>query len=189
MCVLDCAPSALKMLHSSTEFMPYVIFVGAPGMETLKQIYAERRATGGSQKNLAVFTFTFCLRIRMYKHYYLRYFFLYSLIDKAQFGIVQGEHGHLSHLHHFMRYYFYNIYIKVLTNPYFILTSSGWWSRYDRWGERPTATQIRQIHRHGAGQRWFRRNIPQGRRGTGSTESRTPMGSRQLDLLENINCC
>lgn len=54
MCVLDCAPSALKMLHSSTEFMPYVIFVGAPGMETLKQIYAERRATGGSQKNLAV---------------------------------------------------------------------------------------------------------------------------------------
>lgn len=54
MCVLDCAPSALKMLHNSTEFMPYVIFVGAPGMEQLKQIYAERRATGGSQKNLAV---------------------------------------------------------------------------------------------------------------------------------------
>lgn len=54
MCVLDCAPSALKMLHNSTEFMPYVIFVGAPGMEQLKQIYAERRATGGSQKNLTV---------------------------------------------------------------------------------------------------------------------------------------
>ena len=56
MCVLDCAPSALKLLHSSTEFMPYVIFIGAPGMEQLKQIYAERRATGGSQKNLAVTT-------------------------------------------------------------------------------------------------------------------------------------
>lgn len=56
MCVLDCAPSALKMLHTSTEFMPYVIFIGAPGMEQLKQIYAERRATGGSQKNLTVMT-------------------------------------------------------------------------------------------------------------------------------------
>lgn len=55
MCVLDCAPSALKMLHTSTEFMPYVIFIGAPGMEQLKQLYAERRATGGSQRNLTVF--------------------------------------------------------------------------------------------------------------------------------------
>lgn len=54
MCVLDCSPSALKILHSNPEFMPYVIFIGAPGMETLKQIYAERKATGGSQKNLAV---------------------------------------------------------------------------------------------------------------------------------------
>lgn len=54
MCVLDCAPSALKMLHNSTEFMPYVIFIGAPGMEQLRTLYAERRATGGSQRNLAV---------------------------------------------------------------------------------------------------------------------------------------
>lgn len=56
MCVLDCAPSALKMLHSSTEFMPFVIFIAAPGMEQLKQLYAERRATGGSQRNLSVST-------------------------------------------------------------------------------------------------------------------------------------
>lgn len=54
MCVLDCAPSALKLLHNSPEFMPFVIFVAAPGMEQLKQLYAERRATGGSQRNLAV---------------------------------------------------------------------------------------------------------------------------------------
>ncbi|XP_055296279.1 protein PALS2 isoform X4 [Sitodiplosis mosellana] len=53
MCVLDCAPGALKMLHNSTEFMPYVIFIAAPGMEQLKQLYAERRVTGGSQRNLA----------------------------------------------------------------------------------------------------------------------------------------
>lgn len=54
MCVLDCAPNALKMLHNSPEFMPYVIFIGAPGMEQLRQLYAERRATGGSQRNLSV---------------------------------------------------------------------------------------------------------------------------------------
>ncbi|XP_055684843.1 protein PALS2 isoform X2 [Lutzomyia longipalpis] len=53
MCVLDCAPSALKLLHNSQEFMPFVVFIAAPGMEQLKQIYAERRATGGSQRNLA----------------------------------------------------------------------------------------------------------------------------------------
>jgi len=52
MCVLDCAPSALKLLHSSPEFMPFVIFIAAPGMEQLKQLYAERRAAGGSQRNL-----------------------------------------------------------------------------------------------------------------------------------------
>jgi len=54
MCVLDCAPSSLKMLHNSTEFMPYVVFIAAPGMEQLKQIYSERRATGGSSRNLTV---------------------------------------------------------------------------------------------------------------------------------------
>ncbi|CAO1381367.1 unnamed protein product [Diamesa tonsa] len=52
MCVLDCAPSALKLLHNSPEFMPFVIFIAAPGMDQLKQLYAERRATGGSQRNL-----------------------------------------------------------------------------------------------------------------------------------------
>lgn len=54
MCVLDCAPSALKLLHNSSEFMPFVIFIAAPGMDQLKQLYAERRAFGGSQKNLTV---------------------------------------------------------------------------------------------------------------------------------------
>ncbi|GAB0098548.1 hypothetical protein DMENIID0001_142920 [Sergentomyia squamirostris] len=53
MCVLDCAPSALKLLHNSQEFMPFVVFIAAPGMEQLQQIYAERRATGGSSRNLA----------------------------------------------------------------------------------------------------------------------------------------
>lgn len=53
MCILDCAPNALKVLHHSTDLMPFVIFIAAPGMEQLKQIYAERRATGGSKGNLS----------------------------------------------------------------------------------------------------------------------------------------
>ncbi|CAH1175958.1 unnamed protein product [Phaedon cochleariae] len=39
MCVLDCSPISLKMLHNSSEFLPYVIFVAAPGMEQLKNLY------------------------------------------------------------------------------------------------------------------------------------------------------
>uniref|UniRef100_A0A1B6CDZ8 MAGUK p55 subfamily member 6 n=1 Tax=Clastoptera arizonana TaxID=38151 RepID=A0A1B6CDZ8_9HEMI len=52
MCVLDCSPTALKMLHNSSEFMPYVIFVAAPGMELLKQMYNFSRSTGTSSRNL-----------------------------------------------------------------------------------------------------------------------------------------
>ncbi|XP_055632984.1 protein PALS2 isoform X2 [Toxorhynchites rutilus septentrionalis] len=52
MCVLDCAPSALKILHNSAEFMPYVIFIAAPGMEQLKLLYSERRSGQGSMKSL-----------------------------------------------------------------------------------------------------------------------------------------
>ncbi|XP_036320487.1 MAGUK p55 subfamily member 6 isoform X2 [Rhagoletis pomonella] len=51
MCILDCAPSTLKFLHNSQELMPFVIFIAAPGMEQLRHIYSERRATG-STKNL-----------------------------------------------------------------------------------------------------------------------------------------
>ncbi|XP_065080151.1 protein PALS2 isoform X2 [Ochlerotatus camptorhynchus] len=53
MCVLDCSPTALKTLHNSTEFMPYVIFIAAPGMEQLKQLYSERRSASGSVRSLA----------------------------------------------------------------------------------------------------------------------------------------
>ncbi|XP_062546841.1 protein PALS2 isoform X2 [Armigeres subalbatus] len=52
MCVLDCSPTALKILHNSAEFMPYVIFIAAPGMEQLKQLYSERRSAHGSVKSL-----------------------------------------------------------------------------------------------------------------------------------------
>nr|CAG4649181.1 EOG090X032R [Scapholeberis mucronata]SVE93514.1 EOG090X032R [Scapholeberis mucronata] len=52
MCVLDCSPNALKTLHNSPEFMPYVIFLAAPGMEQLKSIYENARY---SSRNLGTF--------------------------------------------------------------------------------------------------------------------------------------
>lgn len=89
MCVLDCSPNALKMLHNSTEFMPYVVFIGAPGMETLKQLYAERRVTGGSQRNLAVnIFFTFVWLVSPTQHPKSIVSLDFSLIAKAQFDIV-----------------------------------------------------------------------------------------------------
>ena len=59
MCVLDCSPAALKTLHNSTEFMPYVIFIAAPGMEQLKTLYDLGRSTGASNRNLSVRFSTF----------------------------------------------------------------------------------------------------------------------------------
>jgi len=29
MCIIDCSPTVLKILHSSPEFMPYVVFLSA----------------------------------------------------------------------------------------------------------------------------------------------------------------
>lgn len=77
MCVLDCAPNALKMLHNSTEFMPYVIFIGAPGMEQLKQLYSERRINGGSQRNLSVrqreTQFSFSISFNLFPSIFLQF--------------------------------------------------------------------------------------------------------------------
>ncbi|KAF5308813.1 hypothetical protein FQR65_LT06046 [Abscondita terminalis] len=55
MCILDCSPQSLKLLHNSTDFLPYVIFIAAPGMEQLKDLYDVSRSTGNlkaSNRNL-----------------------------------------------------------------------------------------------------------------------------------------
>lgn len=57
MCVLDCGPLALKILHNSTEFLPYVIFIAAPGMEQLKNLYDISKSSNNirySSRNLTV---------------------------------------------------------------------------------------------------------------------------------------
>ncbi|KAJ0181678.1 hypothetical protein K1T71_002400 [Dendrolimus kikuchii] len=44
MCILDCAPQSLKLLHNSSEFLPYVVMIAAPGIEQLKNLtYASNR--------------------------------------------------------------------------------------------------------------------------------------------------
>jgi MAGUK p55 subfamily member 2/6 len=48
MCILDCAPQSLKLLHNSSEFLPYVVMIGAPGIEQLRNL------TYASNRNLTV---------------------------------------------------------------------------------------------------------------------------------------
>jgi hypothetical protein len=45
---------ALKILHNSSEFMPYVIFIAAPGMEQLKHLYGISHSISSSNRNLTV---------------------------------------------------------------------------------------------------------------------------------------
>jgi len=45
---------ALKILHNSSEFMPYVIFIAAPGMEQLAHLYGISRNAGSSNRSLTV---------------------------------------------------------------------------------------------------------------------------------------
>lgn len=70
MCVLDCSHAALKILHNSTEFLPYVIFIAAPGMEQLKTLYDVGRSNTNlrySSRNLTVSYFYF-LRFKTVVH-------------------------------------------------------------------------------------------------------------------------
>ncbi|XP_060810789.1 protein PALS2 [Amyelois transitella] len=47
MCILDCAPQSLKLLHTSSEFLPYVVMLAAPGIEQLRNL------THASNRNLS----------------------------------------------------------------------------------------------------------------------------------------
>lgn len=58
MCVLDCSPQALKHLHNSNEFMPFVVFLAAPGMDEMKHVYENGKMAGSimaSQRTLTNF--------------------------------------------------------------------------------------------------------------------------------------
>ncbi|XP_056633390.1 protein PALS2 isoform X2 [Diorhabda sublineata] len=57
MCVLDCSPMSLKLLHNSSEFLPYVIFIAAPGMEQLKTLYDVGRSNSNIRQSSRNLTF------------------------------------------------------------------------------------------------------------------------------------
>ncbi|XP_053603075.1 protein PALS2 isoform X3 [Plodia interpunctella] len=46
MCILDCAPQSLKLLHTSSEFLPFAVMLAAPGIEQLRNL------THASNRNL-----------------------------------------------------------------------------------------------------------------------------------------
>ncbi|XP_069941247.1 protein PALS2 isoform X1 [Cherax quadricarinatus] len=52
MCVLDCSPASLKYLRNSSEMLPYVIFLAAPGMDQIKSLYNIGSSMGSSSRNL-----------------------------------------------------------------------------------------------------------------------------------------
>lgn len=57
-CILDSSPQSLKILRNSSEFMPFIIFLSAPGLDEMRHIYDNLRVTNSmiaSSKNLASF--------------------------------------------------------------------------------------------------------------------------------------
>ncbi|XP_068228631.1 protein PALS2 isoform X5 [Palaemon carinicauda] len=52
MCVLDCSPPSLKYLRNSSELLPYVIFLAAPGMDQIKNLYNIGNSLCSSSRNL-----------------------------------------------------------------------------------------------------------------------------------------
>jgi guanylate kinase len=54
-CILDSSPQSLKLLRNSSEFMPFIIFLAAPGLDEMRHIYDNLRVTNSmiaSSKNL-----------------------------------------------------------------------------------------------------------------------------------------
>lgn len=51
---MDCNPTVLKILHNSPEFMPYVVFLNAPGAGDIQQQNAFEQQHGYSSRTLAV---------------------------------------------------------------------------------------------------------------------------------------
>lgn len=48
LCVIDCNPEALKILHHSAEFLPYVIFLSAPNMACMRTMAHQGKENGHS---------------------------------------------------------------------------------------------------------------------------------------------
>ena len=67
MCVLDCSPTALKILHNSSEFLPYVIFIAAPGIRQLAHFYDNSRMYNGGANSSRTFNVIFVIEYTIFK--------------------------------------------------------------------------------------------------------------------------
>ena len=57
-CILDASPQSLKILRNSSEFMPFVVFLAAPGMDEMRHVYDNLRVTNSMMqtgKNISTF--------------------------------------------------------------------------------------------------------------------------------------
>lgn len=57
-CVLDSSPQSLKLLRTSSEFMPFVVFLAAPGLDEMRHVYDNMRVTNSmisTGKNISTF--------------------------------------------------------------------------------------------------------------------------------------
>lgn len=64
-CVIDPSPQSLKLLRSSPEFMPFIVFLAAPGMDEMKHVYDNMTMTNNmisQSKTLSNFERTSSIR-------------------------------------------------------------------------------------------------------------------------------
>lgn len=57
-CILDASPQSLKLLRNSSEFMPFVVFLAAPGLDEMRHVYDNMRVTNSmitTGKNISTF--------------------------------------------------------------------------------------------------------------------------------------
>jgi len=50
LCVIDCRPEALKMLHNSHEFLPFVIYLKAPAIVEDPEAIIEENGSNGEKE-------------------------------------------------------------------------------------------------------------------------------------------
>jgi len=64
-CVLDASPQSLKLLRNSSEFMPFVVFLSAPGLDEMRHVYDNLRVTNSMMnagKSMSTFERTSSIR-------------------------------------------------------------------------------------------------------------------------------
>jgi guanylate kinase len=89
-CILDSSPQSLKLLRNSSEFMPFVVFLAAPGMDEMRHVYDNLRVTNSmisAGKNISTFERNSSIRLVIFSYTYILY--LYILDDNPQMCVYR----------------------------------------------------------------------------------------------------